>query len=81
MATPQPPLPPLPKYLQEPEMTQECWDIISSLPTQPSWVLGKGKGIVHEYQGFWKILNLKCSISLKILNVLLKSKVVVSLKS
>jgi hypothetical protein len=49
MATPQPTPPLLPKNLQEPEMTQECRDLISSLPTHRHWVQGK----LHQYQGFW----------------------------
>ncbi|XP_059448399.1 cytosolic sulfotransferase 5-like [Corylus avellana] len=53
MATPdddQPPLsPPLPKHLQELEMTQECRDLISTLPTQRGWV----HETIHQYQGFW----------------------------
>ncbi|XP_059448223.1 cytosolic sulfotransferase 5-like [Corylus avellana] len=53
MATPdddQPPLsPPIPKYFQEPEMTQECRDLISTLPTQRGWI----HETIHQYQGFW----------------------------
>jgi hypothetical protein len=37
-------------YLQEPEMTKECRDIISSLPTQPSWIQGEGK--LLQYEGY-----------------------------
>ncbi|KAG6654092.1 hypothetical protein CIPAW_05G121700 [Carya illinoinensis] len=46
-----PPPSPLPKYLQENDLTQECRDIISSLPTEEGWVANH----LHLYQGFWII--------------------------
>jgi hypothetical protein len=51
MATPDqpPPSSSLPKYLQDPEMTQECKDLIPTLPTEQDLILGK----LHQYQGFW----------------------------
>jgi hypothetical protein len=51
MATPDqlPPSPALPKYLQDPETTQEYRDLISSLPTERDLIQGK----LHQYQGFW----------------------------
>ena len=39
----------LPKYFQDPEMTQEYREFISSLPTERGWIQGK----LHQYQGFW----------------------------
>ena len=40
---------PLPKYLREDEVTQECKDLISSLPTEKGWLAAH----LHQYQGFW----------------------------
>ncbi|KAL9225852.1 hypothetical protein vseg_001731 [Gypsophila vaccaria] len=37
------------KYLQEDEITQECKDLISSLPKEQGWVLS----YLYKYQGFW----------------------------
>lgn len=48
MQTPQP-LPILPKYLLEDEVTKECRDLLPSLPTQKGWVAAH----LHQYQGFW----------------------------
>ncbi|XVF03134.1 hypothetical protein REPUB_Repub04eG0234900 [Reevesia pubescens] len=39
----------LPKYLQELGLTQECKQLISSLPTEKGWVANH----LHQYQGFW----------------------------
>ncbi|KAK4842424.1 hypothetical protein QYF36_021364 [Acer negundo] len=41
-----PPHDPLPKYLQEDEMTQERKDLVSSLPTEKGWVAN----YLHQYQ-------------------------------
>ncbi|KAK7837330.1 cytosolic sulfotransferase 5 [Quercus suber] len=51
MCTQQPsiPSPPLPKYLKEDEVTQECRNFISSLPTEKGWVANN----LHQYQGCW----------------------------
>ncbi|XP_022727108.1 cytosolic sulfotransferase 5-like [Durio zibethinus] len=44
-------LPPvsLPKYLQVEGLTQECRQLILSLPTEKGWVASH----LHQYQGFW----------------------------
>ncbi|XWS34224.1 hypothetical protein CRYUN_Cryun21dG0022100 [Craigia yunnanensis] len=44
-------LPPvsLPKYLLEEGLTQECRQLIPSLPTEKGWVANH----LHQYQGFW----------------------------
>lgn len=39
----------LPKYLQEDELTQECRELISSLPAETGWVVDH----LYQYQGFW----------------------------
>lgn len=39
----------LPKYLQKDELTQECKDVISSLPIEEGWVSPH----LHQYKGFW----------------------------
>ncbi|KAB1206577.1 Cytosolic sulfotransferase 11 [Morella rubra] len=39
----------LPKYLQKDELTQECKDVISSLPIEDGWVSPH----LHQYKGFW----------------------------
>ncbi|KAH7516137.1 cytosolic sulfotransferase 12 [Ziziphus jujuba] len=39
----------LPKYLLEEEVTQECRDLLPSLPTEKGWVAAN----LHQYQGFW----------------------------
>ncbi|OMO72150.1 hypothetical protein COLO4_27808 [Corchorus olitorius] len=39
----------LPKYLREEGLTQECRELISSLPTEKGWVAN----FLHKYQGFW----------------------------
>ncbi|OMP05335.1 hypothetical protein COLO4_08917 [Corchorus olitorius] len=39
----------LPKYLQEEEVSEECRELISSLPTEKDWVPGN----LYQYQGFW----------------------------
>jgi hypothetical protein len=38
-----------PRYLTEGELTQECLDLISSLPAEKGWVAAK----LYKYQGFW----------------------------
>lgn len=44
------PSPPLPKYLQDDEeLSQECKDLIATLPAEPGWVATR----LHRYQGFW----------------------------
>ncbi|KAL7240724.1 hypothetical protein ACSBR2_006386 [Camellia fascicularis] len=48
MATSQPPLFP-PKYLQEDDLTQECKELLSSLPREKGWVVSH----LYQYQGFW----------------------------
>ncbi|XP_057421828.1 cytosolic sulfotransferase 12-like [Lotus japonicus] len=40
---------PLPKYLQENEITQECLELIPTLPREKGWVASH----LHQYQGFW----------------------------
>lgn len=40
---------PPPKYLQEDELSQECRDLMSSLPKEKGWVLPN----IYQYQGFW----------------------------
>ncbi|KAG6712783.1 hypothetical protein I3842_05G118800 [Carya illinoinensis] len=47
-----PPPSSIPKYLQENDLTQECRDVISSLPTEEDWV---GSNHLHLFQGFWII--------------------------
>ncbi|CAO2830169.1 unnamed protein product [Amaranthus hypochondriacus] len=60
IATTQSPIPPLPivpplitkpcpKYLQEDDITQECKDLISTLPKEKGWVASH----LYKYQGFW----------------------------
>lgn len=39
----------VPKYLQENEISQECKDIIATLPKEIGWVASH----LHQYQGFW----------------------------
>ncbi|GKC57169.1 cytosolic sulfotransferase 12-like protein [Tanacetum coccineum] len=39
----------IPKYLQDIQISQECKDLISSLPKDRGWVLP----IMYQYQGFW----------------------------
>ncbi|KAI4357967.1 hypothetical protein L6164_001879 [Bauhinia variegata] len=39
----------LPKYLQENELSQECKEVISSLPVEQGWVASH----LCQYQGFW----------------------------
>lgn len=39
----------LPNYLQDHEPTQECLEIISTLPREKGWVATH----LHQYQGFW----------------------------
>ncbi|XP_023743078.1 cytosolic sulfotransferase 12 [Lactuca sativa] len=41
--------PSLPKYLQNFEVSEECNDLISSLPKDRGWVVP----IMYQYQGFW----------------------------
>ncbi|XP_030449255.1 cytosolic sulfotransferase 12-like [Syzygium oleosum] len=41
--------PSLPKYLQEDDISQECRDLLPSLPREQGWV---GTSL-HLYQGFW----------------------------
>ncbi|CAL5416724.1 unnamed protein product [Camellia sinensis] len=48
MATSQHPLFP-PKYLQEDDLTQECKELLSSLPREKGWVVSH----LYQYQGFW----------------------------
>lgn len=38
-----------PKYLQENELSQECKEVISTLPMERGWVASH----LHQYQGFW----------------------------
>ena len=47
MATSQTPLFP-PKYLQEDDLTQECKELLSSLPREKGWVASH----LYQYQGF-----------------------------
>ncbi|GKA13460.1 cytosolic sulfotransferase 12 [Tanacetum coccineum] len=42
-------LPLTPRYLTEDELTQECVDLISSLPAEKGWLATK----LYKYQGFW----------------------------
>ncbi|XP_030958477.1 cytosolic sulfotransferase 11-like [Quercus lobata] len=51
MPTQQPSIASLPKYLKEDEVTQECRNFISSLPTEKGWVTNN----LHQYQGCWII--------------------------
>ncbi|KAK3027253.1 hypothetical protein RJ639_041199 [Escallonia herrerae] len=44
-----PPTLPLPKYLEEYELAQECRDLISSLPKERGWLATH----LYRYQGFW----------------------------
>ncbi|OMO72137.1 hypothetical protein COLO4_27812 [Corchorus olitorius] len=41
----------LPKYLQEIEVSEECRELISSLPTEKGWHPGN----LYQYQGFWHL--------------------------
>ncbi|XP_071692193.1 cytosolic sulfotransferase 12-like [Rutidosis leptorrhynchoides] len=41
--------PPIPKYLKQDELTQECEDLISTLPIETGWVTAN----FYKYQGFW----------------------------
>ncbi|EEF50699.1 cytosolic sulfotransferase 12 [Ricinus communis] len=41
--------PDLPAYLQEKDLSQECRDLIVSLPAEKGWVAN----YLHQYQGFW----------------------------
>ncbi|KAI8539347.1 hypothetical protein RHMOL_Rhmol09G0175400 [Rhododendron molle] len=43
------PPPPPPKYLQEDDLTQECRDVLTSLPRENGWV----NSHLYNYQGFW----------------------------
>lgn len=47
MSSSQPPIP-APQDLQEDGLTQECRDLLSSLPTEEGWLFD-----VYQYQGFW----------------------------
>lgn len=47
--TPLPSPPSPPKYLKEDEVTQECKDLMSSLPKQRGWIVPQ----IYNYQGFW----------------------------
>ncbi|CAL5430759.1 unnamed protein product [Camellia sinensis] len=38
-----------PKYLQEDDITQECRELLSSLPKEKGWVASH----LYQYQGFW----------------------------
>ncbi|MED6120201.1 hypothetical protein PIB30_018792 [Stylosanthes scabra] len=39
----------IPKYLQEYEVSQECKDLIATLPMEQGWLATH----LHQYQGFW----------------------------
>ncbi|KAJ4710699.1 Sulfotransferase [Melia azedarach] len=39
----------LPKFFKEDEVSQECRDITSSLPTETAWIVNN----FYQYQGFW----------------------------
>ncbi|KAJ0447491.1 putative Sulfotransferase domain, P-loop containing nucleoside triphosphate hydrolase [Helianthus annuus] len=39
----------VPKYLKQDELTQECKDLLSTLPTEKGWVAST----FYKYQGFW----------------------------
>lgn len=39
----------VPKYLKQDELTQECRDLISTLPIEKGWVASS----FYKYQGFW----------------------------
>ncbi|KAI3729645.1 hypothetical protein L6452_18307 [Arctium lappa] len=39
----------VPKYLKQDELTQECRNLLSSLPTEKGWVTST----LYKYQGFW----------------------------
>ncbi|KAL4342771.1 hypothetical protein S245_035751 [Arachis hypogaea] len=41
----------IPKYLQESEVSQECKDLIATLPIEKGWLASH----LHQYQGFWHI--------------------------
>nr|XP_043608762.1 cytosolic sulfotransferase 12-like [Erigeron canadensis] len=41
--------PPKPRYLEEDVLTQECMNLISSLPKEKGWVTTT----LYKYQGFW----------------------------
>ncbi|XP_015954032.1 cytosolic sulfotransferase 12-like [Arachis duranensis] len=41
----------MPKYLQESEVSQECKDLIATLPMEKGWLASH----LHQYQGFWHI--------------------------
>lgn len=41
--------PSLPKYLQDPQVSPKCKDLISTLPKDRGWVLP----VMYNYQGFW----------------------------
>ncbi|KAK9064681.1 hypothetical protein SSX86_016063 [Deinandra increscens subsp. villosa] len=41
--------PPVPKYLSEDELSEECKTLLSTLPTTPGWV----STTLYKYQGFW----------------------------
>ncbi|KAM7271266.1 hypothetical protein ACFE04_030480 [Oxalis oulophora] len=40
---------PLPKYLQENSLTQQCQDLLANLPSDNGWVATN----LYQYQGFW----------------------------
>ena len=40
----------LPKFLQEEDLTQECRDLISTLPKEKGWIASH---LLYKYQGFW----------------------------
>lgn len=42
-------IPVLPDYLQEDDLSQECRELIATLPSEPGWVANR----LHQYQGFW----------------------------
>jgi hypothetical protein len=37
------------KYLQDDDLSQECKELISTLPLEKAWILTH----THQYQGFW----------------------------
>ncbi|XP_028803548.1 cytosolic sulfotransferase 12-like [Neltuma alba] len=39
----------LPDYLLEDDLSQECKELIATLPAEPGWVANR----LHQYQGFW----------------------------